>query len=292
LQADQQEAAGELEKLSQTLNDQEERLADRAHALMRREDDVRQERDDLRHLRLQLEAEQGRLQVQRSAWAGEREQLTHELSTRQEALDARLLALTELHDRCRDRYDEGLKRLVDLQDELATHLRQYLDRLQAIQQQSRDVEAQRVRVAEQQLALEQTRQEWLATVEHAGTASRRMERLRRRWEGLAASAWKTIEAERQALREEREQVTQLRAAVEHDQAQQVRRQQRLTEDQARVEETREQLQAELTQVRLERQHWDHERAVLERQVSQCRNQVENLARSLIDSGDEPLRAAA
>jgi hypothetical protein len=158
---------------------------------------------------------------------------------------------------------------------------EYFRRRAALEQEQRAV-------AERALALEQYRLECQGKAPDSAAADRRLEQHRRRWASLAAVAQRNVARERQALHVE--------AARQHQRS---RAEQRLAHDVALREEvlsrdraTWEQEKAlhELTQTRLRQQlqSLQAHRDQYERQLQQLSEEVERMARLLIENGEQAL----
>jgi hypothetical protein len=140
--------------------------------------------------------------------------------------------------------------------------------------------------AQHALALEQLRLELLSQSSDAAAAEKRLDQLRQRCaETMAASEW-NLAGERQALEAEAARLTELAGELQQETVELIGREEELSERQA----TRDTEQAEsgLHRMRVERElkNLRAQREYSEQQVMQLREELERVARLLID-GDEP-----
>src|SRR5262249_12069483 len=138
----------------------------------------------------------------------------------------------------------------------------------------------------------EARQEFLAQSDRPAAAAKRLERLRRRWEGLAKAARRELTKRQSALDTTAGALEiWLRGARERA-AQQAEHERKFAGDQSEFEERRLQFDAETLRLEGEREIWREQRKHYERQLAEMRDEVERVARLLIDDGPDLLSSAA
>jgi chromosome segregation ATPase len=273
------------------------RLVDNGHLLSQREqaglqaDQVlRQRHEELVHLRQEMIAWRARLRVREAGWEGERQRLLADARGREELAERHLAALVELRQRWAQRRQEELLKLhQDREDLDAT--RQALSRQRrALAEQTAVLETDKRVLAEKSLALEQYRQEFLATTQ-SPAAQRRLERLRRRWITLHAAAIRAASRERASLQatalaldERLDELRQRADAVAKGEAQLNERQTSWEHKQTLVAARQSRLQHDLHSAQAQRN-------VFEQQVARMREEIERIARALMDEPDPPVSEA-
>jgi hypothetical protein len=280
------QAARELDELAQRLVANGQLLTQREHAGFQADQVLRQRHDELVQIRQEMIAWHARLRVREGAWDGERNRLLIDVRGREELAERHLQTLVNVRQRWAKRRRDELEKLVaqhqTLEDVRREQSRQYL----ALADQTTALETAKRILAEKALALEQYRREILANGKHAN-APRRLERLRRRWITLNASAIRAAAQERQALRAtllilderlgELQKRSDLLAQVEAD----------LVEKQTSWEHKQTLSAARQGRLQHELHRAEAQCKVAEQQAARMREEIERIARALIDEPDPP-----
>jgi chromosome segregation ATPase len=238
-------------------------------------------------LQRQLEAWQARMTARETAWAGERDRLLAELQARAQLADQRLADVRLLQERWTKRRRRELAWLQNerggsekLRRECASLRDDWLKKTAALQDEQRSL-------AERSLAMEQYQQEIAGQAANPASAERRLQRIRIRWASHLSESQKAISSERQKLEADA-------GALEERQQQCLKQLARLTQREEEISDKLRKWEAdklrvggELAQLRQElavtRQHRDR----YEKQVTDLRDEVERIARLLIDEAPPP-----
>jgi chromosome segregation ATPase len=287
-QEDRKTLAAELETLGRQLQERE-------HTLELAEARCRQREDDVAQQRHRLDSWQAQLTAQMAAWEGERERLLADLRGREDVLAKGLATVANVRRQWQQRHQQGVDRL-RAEYAACENLRQEYTLLrQDWQRQTASLGEQQRQLAQQILALEQFRQRVLRQVSNPTAATKKLERLRRRGAALSAAAERQLAQDRQALEEE---ASRLEERFHHvrDLLEEINvREADLSTREVAWEHDR--LQADLTVAKLRQQvdALQAQRAIYEQQVSDLNEEVDRLARLLMDEGDAgplPLTQAA
>jgi len=292
-QAQQTESARELEMLAADLQRREDDLGERGRSTAAASERVRQERKAVILLRRELKRGLAELVTQQIMWQGERDRQLTEVEQRNAAAERRERAHTALFRRWRDRRAAELQQLQQMLEAGATSRQAWAEQRNEWQRRSDSLRAAQQAIVEQELVLEQARQELLEQTDPAA-ATKRLERLRRRWEGLSKTS-------RGDLDKRRAQLNADQAALDERFA----RLQRQTAEAARcaTELADERTEAEAQRLHYEEQNhhldtvcatWRDQQRLYERQLAQLKDEADQLARLLIgdEMDSEPLKAAA
>jgi pSer/pThr/pTyr-binding forkhead associated (FHA) protein len=277
----------ELEASAVRLQERERAVALREETLAPREFALHQRQEEAARLRQHLDAWLARVAAREAAWEGERERLLDQVQAREALTQRQWLAMVELRRRWSQRRRHELKRVRADLERCAGFRRQYAMLWEECARRRAELEQKERALAERALALEQYRLEYLGQAPDSAAANKRLGRLRRRWAGVVAAAERGLRRERRALEAE--------AARFRDQAEEV--EQRLAEAAQHEEDVarrladweHEQALAEDGSARLRRelQSLQVQRALYERQLEQVRDEVERVARSLLDAPEPP-----
>jgi hypothetical protein len=145
---------------------------------------------------------------------------------------------------------------------------------------------------ERALALEQYRQRWIARAANPKAAEKRLERLRRRWAALAASAERTLAQERKALETQAARLQERAGQLQQDADELAGREAELSAREAAWEQKQIHEQREHEKNQQELDSLRRQRQAQEQQIAALREEIERLARVLLDDNDpKPLPAA-
>ncbi len=242
-----------------------------------------------------LDGWQARLTARAAAWEAQRESLLADLQGREESARRRADALAKLRQRWTQRRHREVAVLRGELQRRAAARRQYAALWEECLNHSAALEQQQRATAERALALEQYRLEAIAQSPNSPAAEKRLERLRRRCAASTVSARRNLDRERQTLEAEQKRLQELAADLDQQSAALDQRDAELARQladwehsTAAADEARERLQAELQIV-------SAQRARLEQETQTLRDEVERLARLLMDDGPTlllPLNQAA
>ena len=284
-QEDRDRTVAELQSLAEALAAADEELRQREEAYAENEEELDRRRSQLTELRHKIFARNAELKVRESAWEAERDRLLTEVRHREELAEQSLASLVELRHRWARRRQAEVEKLNEERAALVA-LREELDREHnEINKRLMLADDQKRAQAERQIALEQLRLEIVGRADPE--AERRVERLRRRWLTHNAGVLRTIASERGAMENERRLLDQ-RFLELH---------QRLDAVTVSENELQQKILAwENQQVVVQARHArmestahvaDSQKAVLEKQVFQMREQIERIAKDLLDEDRPP-----
>ncbi|HKI38144.1 MAG TPA: FHA domain-containing protein [Gemmataceae bacterium] len=288
--AEQLAALAEVEEAARRLQEREGQLEPRQRGLAEAEADLTRRAAELTQVQTQLDAWQGRLTAREAAWDADRERLLAGLHSREEAARQQGEALADLRRRWVQRRKKDIALLRTELQRCGAARRQYAAMWEVCLNHGSSLEQQQRALAERTLALEQYRLEVLGRAPDSAAAEKRLERLRRRCAAPTAAARRNLDRERQALDAERKRLQGVAQQLDKQVAALAEREtelsRRLAEwelGKAGADAARAQLQAEVAALTAQRAHQ-------EREVHALRDEVERLARLLIDDGPTLLPA--
>lgn len=222
-----------------------------------------------------------------AAWDGERERLLAELQAREQVVDLRLKAITDLHQRWTQRRKKEIERLrseqaalVKFRQQCAAQRDEWLRRAVELQQKQRAL-------GERVLALEHYKEEYVQRSADPKATAERIEKVHQRWRGVFAAEEQALERARQALEAEaaalEQSFRQLQLHTSHSLAADAD----FTQKQTAWERERLLVEDELEQLRGRVQALQAQRTYFEQERTRLRNEVEHLARTLLEESDRP-----
>jgi DNA repair exonuclease SbcCD ATPase subunit len=281
---DHDAAAAELETLARNLERREQ-------GVLQAEEENRRRIEESQQTIRQLEGRQAELTLRTATWEGERDRWAAELRSREEGVERRLAALTELRRQWTERRHQEVTRLHEefnalkqLKEEWATL------RAEWVRQHARVTDRQRD-LAERALALEQYKQQYVVSSGHPAVAEKQIQQLRREWTDASATARQELANDRKALDF---QMTRLQELFRRTRklAGEVAVRAAHQSERETAEEHKEALAAsDSAKVRQELRSLRAHRAVSEREIAALRDEVERLARLLLDEAASAPHAA-
>jgi hypothetical protein len=278
LLTDLEEAGRRLQEREQVVHVQEQALA---VALM----ETREQQNALSRTRWRLEAWQARLRVLEASLEGERASLLAAVQAREEAAAERLRHVDDLRQRWLARRRKEAEEWRACRQQSAEVRQHFLALWKEYRGRRASLTREQRALAVQALALERFRQEWLGRVPNPVKAEKRIERLARKIADRNREAERHLARASQLLTSE---TARLEKHLEHVQGWEeelANRQEELSErqtewesQQARAEDGERLRLQELERLHLQRQHY-------QRQVEELRDEVERLARLLIEDGN-------
>lgn len=271
-------------------------LAEREHGIVSRErsqeaeaERLRQQQQNSLHLQRQLEAWQARMTARETAWAGERDRLVTDLQSRRQLAERRLAEVRQLHERWTKR---RRRELAWLTAERATceKLRQECAGLRSDYiRASADLQDEHRTLTERSLALEQHQQEVMGQSANPASAERRLHRIRIRWATHLVESQKVIQAERHRVESDAADLQERLARFHKQLAQLTQREEDMGEKLRKWEEDRLRVGNELATLRQQLEVTQAHRDRYEKQVTELRDEVERIARLLIDEAQPTLK---
>jgi chromosome segregation ATPase len=144
-------------------------------------------------------------------------------------------------------------------------------------------------LAERALALEQYRQQCIARAANPRAAEKRLERLRRRWAALGVSAERRLAQERKSLETQAARLEERARQVQHDLDELTAQEAELSTGQAAWERQQLQDRQEKEKIRQELHSLRRQRHSYEQQLAALHEEVECLARLLLDDNEPASR---
>jgi chromosome segregation ATPase len=288
LEHDHRSIRREIDALTRCLEQREQTVWAKEQALDRNESALERRSEELASMRRQLEGWQAQITSDASAWAIEHTRASTELRGRQQSADQQLTLLSAIrerwHERCRSqlvRFRKIASSYQNLRRDCFVQREQWLQRKIILDQEQRSL-------AERALAMEQFRQESIVRSHNPKAAEKRLEHLRRRCAAAYALAERTLAKERQHLADETTRIEHQSRELEqqtydlHVQITEFSDRQSTSEVQeAYLETERSKLLAEVESHRTQRSQY-------ELQLRTLQDEVERLARQLMDDGEQGL----
>jgi pSer/pThr/pTyr-binding forkhead associated (FHA) protein len=283
---DRHETSQEMDTLARRLVDRGHLVAQREQADQQAEQVLRRRHEELVQIRHQMIAWRARLRIREKAWEGERSRLLTEVRSREELADRHLNTLVDLRQRWAKRRRQELEKLRTERQGMESLRKENGQQRQLLLDQAASLEVDKRALAEKALVLEQYRKEFLCKVNNPGV-ERRLERLRRRWITLNATAIRAAAREREALKTALEALKGRHAEL-HNRADAVAQAEvDLIEKQTDWEHRQALADARQTRIQHELQSAEAQRNLSEQQVARMKEEIERIARALIDEPDPP-----
>jgi hypothetical protein len=275
----------DLEALAAGVPLKEHALLARQDALETAEGNLRRRQQELAQLRQHLEAWAARVRIREENWESERDRVLIDVQGREALAEKQVAAVVALRQRWAQRRRHELE-LLRAERAACEQLRQQQAQLRqhcwkrslALEQQERDL-------AEKTLAIEEYRQQFILRSQDAAGAENKLERIRKRWMQENAATMRSTTEQFQRMQQESEQVHErgrelLKVAEELTQ-----REAALAQRQAAWEEQLMQAEAHAARLQQQLQSVQVQRERGDRQVAELQNEIERLARVLLDECD-------
>lgn len=263
----------------------EQRLTDREQALATSETDLRRRQQALCDVRCSLEAWQARLTARETFLDNERVMLLSDVRAREELAESQMKRLEEMRERRTRRRGQEIEELRVARAQHEQMRRDYALLWQESQNRRAELIREQREISAKALAVEQFRQELLGRTDDSPGADKRLERLRRRNLARIQTEERDLRRERAALMGETKRLDRLAAHLMEKEEKLIAQHEDWMK-QVGDWEDRQTAAASLEQHRqLELRHWQllHERD--ERQLIDLREEVERIARLLLEEGD-------
>jgi hypothetical protein len=279
-------ALAHLEAAGRRLAERERGVAALERAAQSTAAESRQRQQSLAQLRLSLEGWQARLTAREAAWEGERDALLAEVRAREEAAESfsrRVQDLSRRRTVLRRKEAEELAaaraRCEDLRRQYASLWQECQQRRNALAQEQRDLAART-------LALERLRLEQLGRVPDAAKAERRLDRLRRRSYARLTASGRKLDAERSSLGAEGARLEAYFAELQRLGADLAAGREELTRERTTWEDGRAAAEEADRRRGLELRRMQAHREQDAQELTRLREEVERVARLLIDDYEE------
>jgi chromosome segregation ATPase len=282
--AEQRAILAEMEAAGQRTQEWEQELEPRRRELAEIEAELSRRASELADRQAQLEAVQGRLVVREASWNSERERLLAGVRIREEKARQQRETLTDLRRSWLQRRKKEIARHRTELQRCDAARQQYAAMWEVCLNHGSSLERQQRALAERSLALEQFRLELLGRAPDSAAAEKRLERLRRRCAAPTAAARRNLDRERQALDTERKRLQALAQQLDKQTATLAEREAELTQRLAEWELSKTDADAGRARLQAEIEALMAQRVQHEREAKALRDEVERLARLLMDAG--------
>ncbi len=290
-QEERETLVDDLDQAGQHFDAREQGLERWQHELELAHAALRQRQEELVQQRSSLEGRQAQLAAREAALAAERGLLLAEVRAREEiaaGLQERLATLKQKWAARRRKELENLKavraRCAEARRHYVALWRQCLERRAAVARQQREL-------AVRMLAMEKWRLEVLARAANAPAAEKRLDKLCRKEEALRAEAERELQHRLESLSAEATRLDDLARCLDQDEAGLEAHQDELARRQAELETQQAALRQEDQQRQEEVRRWQVRHEQDQAQLAALRDEVERIARLLMD-GDDPIPTAS
>jgi hypothetical protein len=275
----------EIETAGQLLSQRELRLAAKEQALASAETDLHRRQEALVEARCSLEAWQARLTARETFLDNERVMLLADVRAREEQADARVQLLEELQQRRARRRSQEAEALRLARERHEQMRRDYLLLWQECQDRRTELIAAQRDQSARMIALEQFRQELLGRSDDTPGVDKRLERLRRRNLARIHTEERDLARERKALRAETKRLNECARQLEEEDEALAARQEAWTRQVTEGEEQQAAADALEQHRQQELWHWKLVHEQDERQLNALREEIERIARLLLDEAE-------
>lgn len=289
-QEERDAAAAELEDLGKRLHARELELNQRQQSVQTAEQRQRQLHEQALAVQRRLEAWQTRMGARESTWESDRDRLLFDIQSKEKLADQRLQAIGQLHERWLRRRRREIQ-WIQAERNASAKLRQdYAALRQDLLRRSAYLERAQRSLAEKALAIEQFQQECVASSPYPAAASRRLEKLRSRWASLGTAAQKAVSEQRQALEKEAAELDQYFGRLKKQSDKIAAQEAELARQLSTWEHARLVANDEMSKLRTDLTSSQAQRDRYEKQVNDLRDEVERLARLLLDEPEPAVLA--
>lgn len=275
----------QFERAARELVHVEQRLELREQALTAGEADLRRRHQALFEVRCSLEAWQARLTARETFVDNERIMLLADVRAREEMAEAQVQRLEQIRQRRLRRRSHEIEELRVARAQHEQMRRDYALLWQECQERRAQLIGEHRQLTAKALALEQFRQELLGRAADTPAADKRLQRLHRRNLTRIHSEERDLKRERAALLTETKRLDRRAARLIHREEALVHQHEEWMKQVADWED-RQAASADLEQHRQqELRHWQLLHEQDERQLSELREEVERIARLLLEEGE-------
>jgi hypothetical protein len=280
----------ELEAVGARLQERELEVMLREEMQAPREFALAQREEESLRLRQHLEAALARVAVREGEYEGERQRLIEQVRAREALVERRWLALVALRRRWGRRRRQELKQLRADLERCEGFRHQYAALWEECFRRQAELERRERDVAARSLALEQHHLQCLSQVEDPAAMAKHLERLRRRWAAAGVEAKRDLRGERRALRADAARFLHQLRQLEGRLNATANRERKLAGRLAAWEHERALAEDGNARLRRELQSLQTQGTLYEQQLGQAREEVERVARFLIEDQEPPCLA--
>lgn len=289
--AEHESAASALEEAARRLHAREGAILQRERSLESTERHQAQLENQAAALQRHLEGWQSRMSARETTWSAERDRLLADVQGREQLAEQRLTAVAQLHERWQRRRKKEVQWVqaeraaaAKVRKECATLRLRWLERHGELDREQRSL-------AERALAIEQYQQECIGKAAHPAAAARRLERLRQRWANLAAATQKALNQEREALEQEAKELEEYHGRLAKQSDHIADKETEIGQKLADWEKSQLAAHEEINRIRADMRLATVCRDRYETQVNDLRDEVERLARLLLDEAEPVVLSA-
>jgi hypothetical protein len=286
-QGERAEALESLESAVHLLDHRERRLATQEQSVEAGLAELCQRQQGLSEVRCSLEGWQARLTAREAAWEAERDSLLAEVRAREEVAAAQAARLEELRNQRLKRWAEEVEadrqaraQCEEMRRDYAALWKECQERRARLADVQRDLNA-RAR------ALENLRQQLLNRSADPAASNRRLERLERQHAAHLEAESKALEEERQRIAGEVQRLDALGRRLHEEEADLAAQQEALAQRQTEEEDHQEAAAAAEQRRQQEFQRLRAQQEVDERHIAQLGDELERIARLLMDEPAPP-----
>jgi hypothetical protein len=290
-QEERDAAAAELEPLALELQQREQEVGARERGVAELELSLRQRQEDLKHQQHSLDAWQARLAVRTALWEGEREHLLAETRSREEKAERMAAAIAQIRRRWQHRRSQEVERIHAMLAACEQLRRDCMALRDDWLNRGKTLEHERRALAERALALEEYRFTFVRQAEDKAVVHQRLDQLRKRWHAEFDAAEQPAIRERQNLAREGEALRERYQNIAEEITSLAQRETELTQREMAHDQEQLQSQAEQDEIQHALASMRARAAIHERQLQDLNNEVERLARAMLDEGDSGMPAA-
>lgn len=279
--------AAELEVLAQHFFQRDLELQAREQCVVQGEHALRERHEALVRFHRQVVAWRARLRADEEAWEHDKGRLLNTLRHKEALAEKHAAALVDLRRRWLRRRKHEVQQLQSERQTLDAVRKEFARIRQEVTERAAKLQDEKRILVERALALEQHQRELILKSGDAAQAEHRLERFRRRWITQNAEAIREWQRQRDALQTELgtidqrfEMIQQRSAAVEAAEA---------TLLEKRIAWEKQELAAETRLAKLQHdlQQAETQRLLTEQQCLALRDEVERIARALLEEPDPP-----
>ena len=265
----------------------EQRLTEREKNLMVAEDYIGRRHQALADVRYSLEAWQARLTARETFLDNERAMLLADVRAREELAETRMQRLEDMRQRRARRRSQEIEELRAARNLHERMRRDYALLWQECQDRRSALILEQREFAAKAMALEQFRQELLGRAADSPEVEKRLERLHRRHRDRLQAEQHDLKRERDAVVADTKRLDRRAASLVEREEKHVDQHEEWMRQMADWEDRHEAATDLEEQRRQELQHWQMLHEVDRRQLLELREEVERIARLLLEEGDSP-----
>ena len=286
--ADHTQAVAELESMATRLLERDLIVQEREQACAHADEGLRRRHQELLRLQEQMIAWRARLHTDEDAWDSDKARVLAELRSKDAAAEQHLAMLAELRQRWATRRRHEMDKLEGERAALETARKEFARLRAELLKRAAALEDEQRVIAEKSQALEQYLEQTLSRAAGDPQAEHRLERLRREWIAQNAEAIRNLGRERATLHAELKAVEHRHEELHHRAVEITAAETELTEKQIAWEEQQLLLEAQRVRLECDLHSAQEQRLFAEQQLAAAREEVERMARALLDEPNPPL----